>query len=272
MSLILQDSSGQNWSVGVTNGGLITTSKVSNVTAQLPVLVDSSRNFWNLQITTIGLLQTSPTVLHTSTAVNNIGLISPNQSTYALQVLPTGIIQTLLATSVPPPFFYNVKDSNNGVWGIGVLTDGTPYTIKLSSNTSLSPVVNIEDNQNFGVWRLSAGTDGSIESISTTGPASPPLLLLDTSGKVWQVGILDSTGDIITTRSNVLVISQTPIPFLCVAPRPFDTTSSQFGPLPIFHLPTGNLVTVLADYSLYCCALQRFVLPEDTNVIEILDE
>jgi hypothetical protein len=98
--MILQDSNSVFWQVGVTDGGLLTTTVVGSGPATPTILKDQSNaSLWTMGVTAAGLLTT--TSVGSGSSVAYVALFSsPSGIQWNMQIAPAsgGILQTVLAT------------------------------------------------------------------------------------------------------------------------------------------------------------------------------
>lgn len=162
--------------------------------------------------------------------------------------------------SLPVPI---LQAPNKSLWTLGVDLNGSIVTTATGSGQIES--ITLQDSS-LGCWTLGVSNLGlpTTTSVAFTPGAVQYILLAAPNNQIWELQV--STGGLLTTNQFGL------LPPTCNPPIPQNIKESQFPYLGIFHSPTGNPITVLADYGLYCCALASFVRPEDTNLIEILDE
>lgn len=136
----------------------------------------------------------------------------------------------------------------------------TPTTISVPFNDPT-----LIDSNNV-VWKITASTSGLI--VATTGVTSDhavPYLEIDSSpGNVTFSSVITSNGTLLMTPSPGL---QAAIPY------PKNITMSRWPQsIGVIYIPLGVSVAVSADMSNWCCSLQKFVKPEDTTILVVLDE
>lgn len=149
-------------------------------------------------------------------------------------------------------------------------------------------------------WLLGVLNDGRLTTASVPGPATSPVPVFTDGTNNWQLGIADALvafGQPTTTLTGAaangpwqfsspdganwtLSVSSdgsgrlTTSKFVCVVPYPADVTESQFGLKPgqlVCFDCNSTLLTVSADYSIWCCDCQAFILPEKTNEFVLLE-
>lgn len=161
-----------------------------------------------------------------------------------------------------------LRDPANNLWQVSVLDQGnlTTSPSTLVSNDPKNPVlVNGTNN-----WQLGISTHGSLNATLVT-PASVKRALsyipMTSSGGVnFSLKVHDATG--------VLGVSSTGSLLPDFIPYIPDVAMSRF-PVSdgIYCYTCGNAsVTVSADLSCWCCTCSNFVLPENTNIIVVLEE
>lgn len=205
-----RDTSGQTWKLGVTDGGLITTTLVPSVpqaSPSVPLLdADDLTSVWNFYILPNGMGATDPTAV--PPAANWIPLTSLGGIDWRLYAV-SGILQTVAVVApvapVPPPvnFCYlpwYLDDGAGGVWLVSVQPNGQLTTTAVTppvANTSRS--VPIKDSVNpKAVWALSATPAGllSLTAVSV-GAVAPWINLEALDHSLWRLsvlgGLLDTT-------------------------------------------------------------------------------
>lgn len=99
MAILLQDSSSGIWSLGVTTGGLLTTTSVSGLPRTLFINVAGLQS-WQIGVTTGGLL-TSTLVTFAPNRVQFIVLKDSSEQNWTLSVLQGGLLQTEFGGNLP---------------------------------------------------------------------------------------------------------------------------------------------------------------------------
>lgn len=161
-----------------------------------------------------------------------------------------------------------LRDPLNRLWQTAVSNQGSLLTglTTLHTNSPKNPVLNAGSN----FWRLDITNNGTLTttkvSPQTTPFALPYIPITSVGGVNFQLTVHPKTG--------VLGVSSTGSLLPDFIPYVPDIAMSRF-PVSdgIFCATCGNAsVTVSADLSCWCCACSSFVLPEDTNMIVVLEE
>lgn len=161
-----------------------------------------------------------------------------------------------------------LRDTQNQFWALGI-DDNGELTLDLSStpiNHHEGPLLGTRPN----VWKLSidANQDIQVDKVtpSTILGTLPYIPLRSPIGGAWALTV-DENGN--------LQVDPTDYLYPDIIPYQPDVSMSLYGDMPPMLICTtcGNAsVTASADLSLWCCTCSSFVLPEDTNIIVVLDE
>jgi hypothetical protein len=265
---ILTDSSSNNWLLGVTDAGAYTTTPTGTIGVNQILLQDTITSvIWAMTVSTLGALTVT---LSSGSALPYIPVNSPDGTQWGIAVV-NGAISTILALAGITGVGCNplLRDPLNRFWALGVLDNGQ-LTTTLTSIVPLfqnGPILTVNQQNN---WQLSADIQGRIVSTNLNYQPTiqlnlPYIPLLSPSGFAWNLTIT-SFGLLETTATSSL--------FPEVIPYIPDVSMSIYGTKNEVFCPScGNAtVVVSADLSCWCCACSSFVLPEDTNIIVVLEE
>lgn len=119
------------------------------------------------------------------------------------------------------------------------------------------------------LFQLNIDSDGLLYTTQVINPTATinfKLPILSPQGFVYSVSVF-SNGTLLTTYDPTAQVFDT-------VPMPFDVRMSIYGTGDQLICFTCNnaVVDARADLGLWCCACQAFVLPEDTNLLVLLDE
>jgi hypothetical protein len=117
---------------------------------------------------------------------------------------PTGVTNT-----IGPSLAYNMLNTNNVLYAITVLTDGTLKTTSEVGGGAQLPLV-LEDSSG-AFWQVTIDATGLLLTTLTIGPVSPALYIADTNLNAWQLGVL-TDGTLTTTFSGPSSGLQLPAP------------------------------------------------------------
>ena len=100
MNYYLQDSNSDNWQLGVTTSGALTTTSVGAESIPTLILEDTSGNYWQLGVTTAGALTTTSTG---AAAVTTINLTDSSGNYWNVQVTTAGALTTTFLSGLLYP-------------------------------------------------------------------------------------------------------------------------------------------------------------------------
>ena len=159
-----------------------------------------------------------------------------------------------------------IKDPIGGWWAIGFLPNGQVTQSRVSS-PSISGPPTLHINSPSHTWNLTVDMFGRLVKTQVSADAQAPTQLIgvDTIGRGHALTVLDdgqtqSVFGIAPLRENI--------------PQYLDITQSSW-PVTAGVVCTvcGNAsVNVRADFGCWCCTCNRFVDPDDTTIIIVLDE
>ena len=159
-----------------------------------------------------------------------------------------------------------LRDPFNAYWALSTDDDGdlTITKVQIVPYRQNPPALQI----GYAAWQLAVD---ATEAITVTKVANPgqikfPYIPLNSPGGIpWKLTVTQE-GELQTTATSTLLPD--------VIPLPSDITMSVYGTDDLlFCNSCGNAsVTALADLGLWCCSCSSYVLPEDTNIIVVLDE
>lgn len=181
-----------------------------------------------------------------------------------------------------------VQDPTLRLWNVGVSDDGLLNTLSGAKTAQRNnPVYRVPGSGGFGVGGFGQGGFGA-----GSGPDVFFQLSADTSGLLLTTKLTPGA-QIVPVLSSLIrslhgfkyklqvsatgLLSTTYAPndvFFDTVPMPPDVTMSLYGTgdLLICALCNNAVTDARADLGLWCCACQAFVLPEDTNLLVLLDE
>lgn len=192
------------------------------------------------------------------------------------KVLSTTMCQTLV-----------LQDPLSYLWNVTATDDGLLITNKgAKSFPRVNPYFNAAsggfgdghwgdvgwgDGSGTGLFQLNVDTDGllytDVKSILPSGQiANLKIPVLSAQAFVYSISV-QSDGTLTTTYDPSATVFDS-------VPMPYDVLMSIYGTGDTLICSTCNnaVVDARADLGLWCCACQAFVLPEDTNLLVILDE
>jgi len=188
---------------------------------------------------------------------------------------PLGYGEGGYGTELPQPILSLVQgctplleDPFGVFWALSVDDDGE-LTI---TSTTVKPIRQSPPTLSVGnsAWALSVDATESIQvtQVPTPGFALLPYIPLNSLGNIpWKLTV-DPDGTLRTTSTGSTLLPD-------IIPYPIDVTMSIYGNTPqlLFCTTCANAsVTASADLSLWCCSCSTFVLPEDTNILVVIDE
>lgn len=165
-----------------------------------------------------------------------------------------------------------LRDTTNRFWSMSSNLDGTLKIVTLDGlalRDFENPVIKASNEDAY--YQLSVAADGTLVTDTITGPATNraidyfPFVSQDDSGltyfklRVRQGGLLR-----LYETENLLPDS---------FPHPSNVSYSSLGGTRLIHTSCAlQAIIVLADLGLWCRACNKFVLPENSNIIVVLEE
>lgn len=158
--------------------------------------------------------------------------------------------------------------ANNQLWLVGCTDSGNITTTPVNIPFAINDPSVIDSGNN--AWSLTADSVGRIVTTSigvplTTSVHSESLI---SAPSAFTYNLTINTAGLLGTTLAQFPSNRTTVP------RPVDIAMSQWPDSIGVTTPTfaGATVTVSADMSCWCCAIQSFVKPEDTTIIVYIDE
>lgn len=157
-------------------------------------------------------------------------------------------------------------DPSGAYWSLNCDATGTLVTTRTTSTPPFFSAITLISPSLIN-WQLSAGVDGGIVgTVVVPIPAGQSsVALLSSNGFPFTLTVQDN-GILLTSSGGVVTSITVPYPMdvtMSHWPLSLNITSSVAGSLPL---------VVSADYSIWSCALNKFINEDTTNIIVILDE
>jgi hypothetical protein len=156
-----------------------------------------------------------------------------------------------------------LRDPTNHFWQLGCTEQGLLTTTLTNITFPINDPMLLVSNV---AWTLTANAQGQIVSTKTTpSNIAQSFYVLNSP--------LNKTFKLTATLNGLLSTTFAPGQIEPI-PYPFDISMSRWpDSTPVICPRCSNAsIKVSADMSCWCCACNSFVLPEDTNIIVILDE
>lgn len=277
--IYLSDELGNPWLITISDDGILGSTQVTSVSVT-PVTIN---DLAGLQTWAMSILSTGD-ILATSTTLDLLAPIqlpvtSSNNVPWAI-FITNGELETGIPVIGPDenPFVFipndmcriTLKDPNNNYWQITATSEGEIETISID-NTRLKEFVDpvMKVFKGDGYFKLTANTDGTIQSQSTSGR--------DALTAISYIPFTTQDGIFVKLRikgDGTFRMFETEDLLPDSIPSPNNVAISNYGTgSKLVHTNCGlGSITARADLGLWCCSCNEFVLPENTNVIVILDE
>lgn len=155
-------------------------------------------------------------------------------------------------------------DDLNRVWALAITLDGAISTTFVTNLHNANPNPILLSNGNY--WLISPGEDGNLhaDTVAPSISAVTEIGLRDLSGNPYQLGVTDA-GELKVSPGGIAPIDDLPsLP---------DVKMHQIPAPGLVCYSEGNAPgAIRSDYAIWCCTTQRFVTPENSNMVVFIDE
>lgn len=162
-----------------------------------------------------------------------------------------------------------LRDPNNVLWSMTTNVDGSINIVTLDGVTITdfaNPVLKASNEDAY--YRLSVASDGALVTTSITGE--------ETNRAIDYFPFVSTDGTYFKLRARLggelrLYETETLLPDSFPSPR--NVAYSSLGGPRLVHTGCGlSSIIALGDFALWCRSCNKFVLPENSNIIVVLDE